>query len=73
MDEHTQMAMPSTQLNTVLRFQAPLWQVPLARGFSTFKWHTHHDDLDSDRPTKVPRILAVQGVDHEDEEPVVLF
>jgi hypothetical protein len=34
--------------------------------------HTH-DDLDSDRPTKVPRILAVQGVDHEDEEPVVYF
>ena len=30
-----------------------------------------HDAVDSDRPTKIPRILAVQGLDHEDDDLVV--
>ena len=32
-----------------------------------------HDELESDRPSKVPRILAVQGVDHQDEDPPFFF
>ena len=32
-----------------------------------------HEELESDRPSKVPRILAVQGVDHEDEDPPIFF
>ena len=32
-----------------------------------------HDALESDRPSKAPRILAIQGVDHEDEDPPIVL
>ena len=74
MDDRTQMAVPSTPVDhggeasstPVASALGPEVSVPSSSA------HTH-DDIDSDRPTKVPRILAVQGVDHEDEEPIVYF